>query len=149
MKYYNPFTKEATSTPNIKNVLNPRHETILQKGWYVFIEQEPSYDSGKEYLQRGEITIQNGQAVQLYVIKDLPIEIPQEITAAQGLAYLSVLGLYNVVEEIINNSEDDILRIFWNRSFTWTITSPTIISLADQLSIDLQDFFMEAKKITI
>jgi hypothetical protein len=148
-KYYNPQTQESTNTPKISCVINPTHETILSNGWKEFIDIEPSYDINTEYIQRDSVTIDGDFAIQNYIILVKPIEIPQEISAAQGLAHLSVLGYYDVVKEMVNNSDDIVLKIFWERSTSWKITSQTVQSISSQLNIDLESFFIEANKINI
>jgi len=53
MTYYK--NGNITTSPTIPNVIAPSHETILANGWYVYVDNPPSYDSPTEKLVRGEV----------------------------------------------------------------------------------------------
>ena len=71
------------------------------------------------------------------------------IRAAQGKAQLAKLGLYNNVADMVEQSDNIILDIFWSTDSHWNMNSPTIQQFAQQLDIDLEQFFKEAKEIII
>ena len=71
------------------------------------------------------------------------------IRAAQGKAQLAKLGLYNNVADMIEQSDNIILDIFWSTDSHWNKNSPTIQNFAKQLDIDLEQFFKDAKEIVI
>ena len=71
------------------------------------------------------------------------------IRAAQGKAQLAKLGLYNNVADMIEQSDNIILDIFWTTDSHWNKNSPTIQNFAKQLDIDLEQFFKDAKEIVI
>ena len=71
------------------------------------------------------------------------------IRAAQGKAQLAKLGLYNNVAEMIEQSDNLILDIFWSTDSHWNMNSPTIQQFAKDLDIDLEQFFKDAKEIVI
>lgn len=149
MKYYNQQTGESTDRVRIPNVINAKYDTIIANGWLEFIDIEPEYDPTTEYIQRSSVTINGTIATQNYVIIVKPIEIPQEITATQGIAYLIQLGLLDEVEQAVQLQNDPILNAFWARSATWSRTSQVINNFALMFSIDLDSFFIEASKIKI
>jgi hypothetical protein len=149
MKYYNPITNKITTDPNIPNVINAKYDTIISHGWKEYIDVEPEYDTNTQYLSRGNIIVDGNIATQHYIINNNPVIVPDEISAAQGISFLMTLGLYNNVEDYVNNSDDEVLKVFWNRSSTWRINSPTISQLAMDLEVDLNQFFIEANKINI
>lgn len=149
MKYYNPTTEQITATPHITNVLNATHYTILANGWKEFIDNEPIYNAATHYITRYNVIIEGDTATQLYIIHENPIIIPDEISAAQGLAYLIQLEIYDEVLETINTLNDAVISTFWERSATWHRNSTIINNLAIMFGIDLDNFFVEANKINI
>lgn len=149
MKYYNPQTGESTDRVRIPNVLNAKYDTIIAAGWKEFVDIEPAYDPETEYIQRSNVTVDGDIATQNYVIIVKPIEVPQEITATQGVAYLMQLGLYDEVEQAVLTQNDPILNVFWNRAVIWSRNSVVINNFATMLSINLDEFFIEASKITV
>lgn len=149
MKYYNPNTGESTDRVRIPNVLNAKYDTIIANGWKEFVDIEPEYDPTTEYIQRTNVVVVGTVATQNYVVLVKPIEVPQEITATQGIAYLIQLELLDEVEQAVQLQNDPILNSFWNRAATWSRTSQVINNFALMFSIDLDSFFIEASKIKI
>lgn len=77
------------------------------------------------------------------------VEDVEQITPAQGMVILSDMGLLEVVENMINNSNDDKMKIFWNRSVFWKKSSAIIQNMGNSLGINLDYFFYIASKVEI
>jgi len=72
MRYYK--NGNITTSPTIPDVLVPSHETILANGWYVYVDNPPSYDNQTEKLIRGQVI----EGVVQYTVEQLtPEEIQQ------------------------------------------------------------------------
>ena len=71
------------------------------------------------------------------------------IRAAQGKAQLSKLGVYSTVKNMIESSDDELIKIFWEYDPHWNMESPTVKHFAEELNIDLQEFFKNARDIII
>jgi hypothetical protein len=151
MRYYK--NGNITSTPQIQGVILPSHETILANGWYVYIDNPPSYDSNTQRLQKKEVI----EGVVQYEVIDLTPEeirertVPQTITNGQGKLQLLALGIFNQVEAMIMQA-GDAERIYWNDWDTWRRDSPIINRLAPMIwetdtDLQLDNFFIEASKI--
>jgi hypothetical protein len=41
-----------TSNPNIPDVINPNHETILDHGWHEYIDIQPEYNYETQRIER-------------------------------------------------------------------------------------------------
>jgi hypothetical protein len=151
MRYYKDGV--ISTNPQIPNVVNPSHETILANGWYVYIDNPPAYDDSIERIERAGVI---EGVVQYEVIALTPEEIrertvPATITNGQGKLQLLALGIYAQVEAMIEQS-GDAEKIYWNDWDTWRRDSAIINRLApiiweentDEL---LDQFFIEAAKI--
>jgi hypothetical protein len=155
-RYYKQNT--ITTKPVIPNVINPTQETIIDNGWYIYIDTAPSYDADTQKILKTDVVIDGQDAVQQYVIIDLTPEeirertVPQTITNGQGKLQLYALGIYEQVEAMIlmaGNEE----KIYWNDWDTWRRDSPIINRLAPMIWPDdteqlLDQFFIEASKIS-
>ena len=71
---------------------------------------------------------------------------PTKITCLQGRRELKHRNLFNQVEALVNASQnDELISMFTNLAVNWHRDTPAIIKLANQLSVDLDDFFLKAK----
>jgi hypothetical protein len=154
-RYYKQ--NNITTKPVIPNVINPTQGTILDNGWYIYIDTAPSYDVDTQKILKTDVVIDGQEAVQQYVIIDLTPEeirertVPATITNGQGKLQLYALGIYEQVEAMIlmaGNEE----KIYWNDWDTWRRDSPIINRLAPMIWPDdteqlLDQFFIEASKI--
>lgn len=71
------------------------------------------------------------------------------ITAAQGKTQLLQMGILDQVEQEVVNSNNVALQLFWNNSPTWRISSQAINGLAQQMGVNLEQFFKDAKQIEV
>ena len=77
MRYYKD--RNITATPQIEGVILPSHETILANGWFVYVDNPPSFDSNTQRLVRGEVI----EGVVQYTVVDLTQEEIQQRIDAQ------------------------------------------------------------------
>jgi hypothetical protein len=152
MIYYKNNT--LTATPTIPNILNPTQEQILDAGWFIYIDNPPSYDPLTQKLVRTEVV----DGVQVYEVVELTPEeiremtVPKSITQLQGKLQLDIMGLYLQVEAMIEQSGSQ-AKIYWNTAANWERDSPILNNLAPLLwPIDTQnnldEFFKEAVKLS-
>lgn len=139
--FYNNDTKQLTNRPVIKGITNPTQNKLLENGWVPYVDNKPSTPEGY-YAKR---TFINSEGVQQYEI--LPIPAPITITPSQGKAYLLQLNVLNQVEQMV--SQDPQLKIFWENALHWDRTKSTMKGLAQQLNIDIEEFFKNASKIDL
>jgi hypothetical protein len=128
-------------------------------GFYDLIDIQPDYDFNTEkvVVQENLIDHQLKVVTIVYSVEPLTqVEIEnlvsiedRRITASQGMTLLHNMGLLDIVNSMIETSDNPILKIFWDRSVYWDKFSPTIKILANQLNIDLDVFFEDAKNINL
>ena len=82
------------------------------------------------------------------IIARIPIE-DRQITPAQGMTLLSQMNLLSTVEGMIQQSNNETLKIFWERSTVWNKFSTPVQMISQQLNINLDEFFEDAKQISI
>jgi hypothetical protein len=109
-----------------------------------------------EFTVSGDTLSIAGLEFNTLLVKELKQEIPgqeipnvERITPAQGMYQLSELGFLSTVEQMINASNDEKLKIFWSRSVFWNKSSNIIQNMANSLGIDINEFFYEASLIEI
>jgi hypothetical protein len=155
-RYYKQNT--ITTKPTIPNVINPTQGTILDNGWYIYIDTPPSYDADTQKILKTDVVIDGEEALQQYVIIDLTPEeirertVPATITNGQGKLQLYALGIYEQVEAMILQAGNE-EKIYWNDWDTWRRDSPIINRLAPMIWPNdteqlLDQFFIEASKIS-
>ena len=72
------------------------------------------------------------------------------IKPSQGKIQLHRIGLLDMVEEMIQNSNDKELKLFWEYALVWEIENIYINQMANALQMtpeQIQNFFFEASKI--
>ncbi len=145
-------------TPIIPNVINPTQETILANGWYIYIDNPPTYNPDEYRIEKTDIVIQGSDAIQEYVIIALTPEeirertVPQSITQLQGKLQLDLMGLYESVESMIEQSGTQ-AKIYWNTAANWDRNSPILNRLAPMIwptdtDSQLDQFFKDASKLS-
>jgi hypothetical protein len=148
---------QTTTNPVIPNVINPTTETILENGWYIYIDIPPTYNPDEYKIERAEVTIQGNDAIQNYAIIALTPEeirertVPQSITQLQGKLQLDLMGLYGQVEAMIEQSGNQ-AKIYWNTAANWDRDSPILNNLAplvwpEDTQDNLDEFFKQAIKL--
>lgn len=81
-----------------------------------------------------------------YLIKFEEGKDPNEITCLQGRRELKARGLFDAVEaQVLASGDDDFISMFTNLAVNWYKDTPQVIALAQQLNVDLDDFFEKAK----
>jgi hypothetical protein len=143
-----------TATPTIPNILNPTQEQILDAGWFIYIDNPPSYDPMTQKLVRTEVVdgVQGYEVVELTPEEIREMTVPKSITQLQGKLQLDLMGLYLQVEAMIEQSGSQ-AKIYWNTAANWERDSPILNNLAPLLwPVDTQDnldeFFKEAIKLS-
>jgi hypothetical protein len=143
-----------TATPTIPNILNPSQEQILADGWFIYIDNPPSYDPLTQKLVRTEVVdgVQGYEVVELTPEEIREMTVPKQISQLQGKLQLDLMGLYLQVEAMIEQSGSQ-AKIYWNTAANWERNSPILNNLAPLLwPVDTQDnldeFFKEAIKLS-
>lgn len=99
-------------------------------------------------LQYKSVTLNNDG--QTYTVEFTPEQLKNNrITPAQGRAQLNREGKLSAVAAHIEQGSNEELKIFWEYSTFWDKNTPTLQSLAQGFSIDLEDFFSKAKSIQL
>lgn len=78
--------------------------------------------------------------------------VPNTITRLQALVTLSNMGLLDSVQNIVNTSSDEILKLAFANAQEFKRTSPMLLSLAATLGLsdtDLDTLFINASKIEV
>jgi hypothetical protein len=155
MLYYK--NGNTSDNPIVSNVINPTQETILDNGWKIYIDIQPSYNSDEYKIVKGDIVTEGNEAIQKYNIIALTPEeiriktVPFSITQLQGKLQLDVMGLYEQVEAMINQSGTQ-AKIYWNTAANWERNSPILNRLAvvifpTDTDAQLDQFFKDASKL--
>lgn len=72
---------------------------------------------------------------------------PNEITCLQGRRELKARGLFDAVEAaVLSSGDDEFISMFTNLAVKWYYDTPQVVALAQQLNVDLDDFFAKAKQ---
>lgn len=77
-------------------------------------------------------------------------QITSEIKPSQGKIQLHRMGYLEAVDQMIQNSPDVELRLFWEYALTWELNNSYVQSMAASLGMnteDVQEFFMQASQI--
>lgn len=77
-------------------------------------------------------------------------KVPQSITTTQGRIALKLMGILDQVNTMIENSNDESLKIYWEYSLSWDRQNSYISSMGNLLGMseqDLDNFFIEASNI--
>jgi hypothetical protein len=143
---YTKYYKDGTlnTRPKVKGISNPTHEQIVADGWMVYVFEPPTVGEF-ERLELGGVDAIKGQAVQQFSIVPNP---PTSISLVQCKAELNRRGVLSAVDGVINSIGGDVL-FFWQHATTVERDTQLIQDLAQQLQIDLDDFFKEASKIKL
>lgn len=99
------------------------------------------FDNYSEYLHACETH-------KIEPVDEFEIPIVKEISPAQGRTQLHRLGLFEAVENAVNQAGGE-TAIFWEYAVTWEINSKVLNQFAEAFQIDLKEFFNEARKINI
>lgn len=84
-----------------------------------------------------------------YTITFTPEQLAaMQISPAQGRTQLHRLGMLEAVENAVNKAGGE-TAIFWEYAVTWELHSKVLNQFAEDLQIDLKEFFNEARKIAI
>ena len=156
MLYYK--NGQLSTNPIIPNVINPTQETLLENGWYIYIDIPPTYNPDEYRTEKTDIVIQGSDAIQEYTVIALTPEeirertVPQTITQLQGKLQLNLMGLYDSVEGMIEQSGTP-AKIYWNTAANWERNSPILNRLAPMIWLQDTDnqldiFFKNASKLS-
>jgi hypothetical protein len=83
--------------------------------------------------------------VQLQWIADFP----EKITTAQLKLWLNRSGKLKAVNEFINQSDNEELKIMWEYATEWHYVNEQLQELAQQFEIDLKEAFRQAVEIQV
>ena len=153
MTYYK--NGQLSTNPTIQNVINPTKETILENGWYIYIDLPPSYNPDEFKIEKTDVVIDGIEATQNYDIIALTTEeirertVPHSISTLQGKLQLLKMGLLDIVETtIVQTGKAE--SIYWEYETIWQRSSPMINKFATIIKmsqIDLDNFFILASKL--
>lgn len=73
--------------------------------------------------------------------------VPQSVGKGQGVVWLSRAGKLVAVENYVNASSDDELKLWWKNCGEFRIDNPYVVALAAGFGIDLPTAFREAAAI--
>jgi hypothetical protein len=142
-----------TASPMIANILNPTQEQILDAGWYVYIDNPPSYDQSTQKLIKTQVIdgVQGYEVVELTPEEIREMTVPKLISQLQGKLQLDLMELYLTVEQMIAQSGSQ-AKIYWNTAANWERDSPILNNLApiiwpEDTDEKLDQFFIEASKL--
>jgi hypothetical protein len=139
---------QITSSPIITNIINPSHAQILENGFFVYIDNQPEYNTDTQRIEKTEVI----EGVQQYAIIDLTQEeirkrtLPYSITQGQGKLTLLAMGLLPTVEHIVSQAGEE-ERIYWEYWATWTRDSVILNRIAPMIGwgdSELDEFFVKA-----
>jgi hypothetical protein len=85
------------------------------------------------------------------IFSDLIEDGIYQIKPSQGKIQLHRMGIFQIVSQIIENSNDIELQIFWEYAITWELKNKHIIQLGEELGMsemDVKEFFINASKIS-
>lgn len=142
---------QITSSPIIRNIINPSHAQILENGFFVYIDNQPEYNTDTQRIEKTEVI----EGFQKYAIIDLTQEeirkrtLPYSITQGQGKLTLLAMGLLPTVEHIISQAGAE-EKIYWEYWATWERSSPILNRLAPVIGMNqesLDQFFIDASKL--
>jgi hypothetical protein len=142
MMYYKKGV--VTSQPKIQGVSHPTEATILANGWKRYINEVPQVGAWERAVH-SSVTIEGDTATQAYTVESYAPEI---ITMAQCKSHLGVLNLLQTVDAAIAQMSQNV-QIFWEYATTVERSTPLIQWLAQQLQIDLNEFFRAASEIQL
>lgn len=120
---------------------------------------QPEYNSETQIIEELEPALQNGVWQQVWNVRDLTPEekkarVPESISRRQAKQLLIQLGQIELIQNIINATEDPIekqlLQSWWDDSQTFERHHPTVIgmnSLLGWTEEDLDIMFIEASKL--
>jgi len=160
---YNITTNKLQPIPKVFNGVINYHKLPTTKhnedGFFDYERTEPNYDFETQKAVLVEYTIDpvTNIATEIWnivnltqeeIIARIPIE-DRQITPAQGMTLLSQMNLLSTVEGMIQQSNNETLKIFWERSTVWNKFSTPVQMISQQLNIDLDQFFIDAKNISI
>ena len=149
-----PFTWTDSEGRTIHGYQN-RTDLHYVDGWRDYVE--PEFDPITQRL--GELIYDEAKDIVTRVVidktpEDLESErrsqIPFEIKPSQGKIMLHRMGLLEGVEQMIQNSEDRELQLFWEYALTWERDNSYIHAMAIGLGMNEEDvlnFFSEASLI--
>lgn len=141
--------------PNTMNYHNLPTEEHYADGWRDVVR--PDIDSSIQYL--GSLYYDEQDDVFTYQVlvkspEQLEAErralVPYSVTPTQGRIQLKQMGLLDQVNQMIEASDDDALKIYWEYSLSWERNNSYISSLANILGMsenDLDNFFIQASQI--
>ena len=85
-----------------------------------------------------------------YLITFTPEQLEaNRISPAQGKTQLSRLGKLQAVRNLVTNSGNEELEIFWEYATFWDKNTATVQSLAQAVGVDLEQFWIDAKQISL
>jgi hypothetical protein len=82
-------------------------------------------------------------------IDEVVIIIPEKITTAQLKLWLNRSGKLKAVNEFINNSDNEELKIMWEYATEWHYVNEQLQELAQHFEIDLKEAFRQAAEILV
>jgi hypothetical protein len=142
-----------TASPMIANILNPTQDQILDAGWYVYIDNPPTYDQSTQKLIKTEVIdgVQGYEVVELTPEEIRDMTVPKLISQLQGKLQLDLMELYLTVEAMIAQSGSQ-AKIYWNTAANWERDSPILNNLApiiwpEDTDEKLDQFFIDASKL--
>jgi hypothetical protein len=112
----------------------------LEEGWRYF---EMEFSKTTPQIEVAQTLLDNGAPRHLF-----PIDPVTTISPAQGRTQLHRMGLLKTAAETVAQIGGE-LEIFWEYATNWDKSSQAVQSLAQQFDIDLDDFFDNARKITV
>jgi hypothetical protein len=148
MRYYK--NGNITTSPTITDVIAPSHETILANGWFVYIDNPPSYDNKKEKIvNKGVIDgVVQYEIVALTPEEIRAITVPHSITPAQCRVMLASLELLDTVESLI--ATVPLASIWWEYALEIRRDNQYVEMIGQALGWDteqIDDFFIDASQI--
>lgn len=78
--------------------------------------------------------------------------VPEKVTRFQAKAILHLQGLLPAAEQIINASEDPLVKLVWTEATHFERSSPILNAMAQQLQLtsdQLDDLFIAAEQISV
>lgn len=149
---YSRLPKTYAARPNTLNYDKLEEVELAADGWREIVT--PPFNQESQKL--GAIYFDDEADVFTYEVAEKTDEEilgafrVYEIKPSQGKILLHRLGLLEQVNQMISQSTDVELSLFWEYALTWELENNYILSLGLVLGMqkeDVEDFFIEAAKI--
>lgn len=154
-KQYSKTPKSWPARPKMINYDKADPSIHYEDGWREVVY--PSYDAATHRLGILIFDEESDQFTYEVIAKtseELEAEqkalVPYSITPTQGRILLKQMGILDQVNQMVEQSEDQALQIYWEYSLSWDRDNPYISSMANLLGMseeDLDELFIQASQI--